>query len=501
MKYRALALALTCLASFASQDAAAQTGAGKKAAQATKSVKSVKSVKSAKPVKKTSATAATAAAAAATGAVAASVAAPAASGIRQADYIVAVVNSEPVTNYEVSLRVERIADQMQRQGAAVPPHDVLVREVLERTILEKAQLQAAQEIGIKVDALAITQSEQAVAQQNGISLQALHQRLQADGISIERFREELRNQLTLQRLREREVDARTRATELEIDQYLQEQQAQQSGRAGTGTGTPSAAAAIGLELGHILVPVPEKVSPAEAAALQARAQSVADKARAGEDFAALARDYSASPESAEGGSLGMRSADRYPELFTQATLALPIGGVAGPLRSGAGFHVLKVLNKAQGSTMAMATQNHARHILLTPSAKLTETAAAQRLADYRQRILAGTANFAELAREVSQDGSAKQGGDLGWATPGRYVPEFEAALAQLQPGEISEPLVSRFGVHLIQLLERRQVQLSQREQRDMVRDVVREKKIEEAYETWLKELRARAYVEYRDAPQ
>ena len=413
-------------------------------------------------------------------------------GLRQTDYIVAVVNSEPVTNYEVSLRVERIADQLRRQGATVPAHDVLVREVLERTIVEKAQLQAAQEMGIKVDELAVSQAEQAVARQNGITPEALHQRLQADGISPEGFRQELRNQLTLQRLREREVDARVRVSELDIDQYLQAQQT---------AGTAASAAGIGLELGHILVPVPEKVSPVEAAALQARAQSVADQARAGDDFAALARNYSASPESAQGGSLGMRSAERYPELFTQATLTLPIGGVAGPLRSGAGFHILKVLNKSQGSSGALVVQNHARHILLVPSAKLTETAAAQRLADYRQRILAGQADFAQLAREVSKDGSAQQGGDLGWATPGRYVPEFEAALAQLQPGEISEPLVSRFGVHLIQLLERRQVELSQREQRDAVRDTVREKKIDEAYATWLQELRARAYVEYRDAPQ
>ena len=497
MKYRALALALTCLASFASQDAAAQTGAGKKAAKTAKSTQSTQSTKAAPsaPSANLNKKAAAAAAAAAAGVSAQSntATAPAASdGIRQADYIVAVVNSEPVTNHEVTVRVERIAAQIQRQGAALPPRAVLVREVLERTILEKAQLQAAQELGITVDALALEQSEQTVARQNGISMAELHQRLQADGISPERFREELRTQLTLQRLREREVDSRTRVTELEIDQYLQTQQTPDS---------PASAANIGLELGHVLVPVPENASPAEAAALQARAQSVADQARAGGDFAALAREHSASPESAQGGSLGLRSADRYPALFTEATLALPVGGVAGPLRSGAGFHILKVLNKAQADSSAMVVQNHARHILLTPSAKLTETAAAQRLADYRQRILAGQADFAELAREFSQDGSAKQGGDLGWATPGRYVPEFEAVLAQLQPGDISEPLVSRFGVHLVQLLERRQVQLSQREQRDMVRDTVREKKIEDAYEAWLKELRSRAYVEYRDAPQ
>ncbi|WP_027996737.1 peptidylprolyl isomerase [Simplicispira psychrophila] len=467
MKYRALAVALACLASLASQGAAAQglrpSGAGKTA--------------TARGLAPSSA------------APAALPAGAAPSGIRQADYIVAVVNSEPVTNHEVSVRLARIQAQLARQGGAVPLHEVLVRDMLERTILEKAQLQAAREIGIKVDALAVTQAEESVARQNGITLAAMQQRLAVDGISPERFREELRNQLMLQRLREREVDARVRVSELDIDQYLHDQQP-----AATGANT-------GIELAQVLMPVPETASPAEVAALQARAQIVADKARAGDDFAALARDYSAAPESAQGGSMGMRSADRYPELFMQATQALPVGAIVGPLRSGAGFHVLKVLAKSQGGASAMAMQTHARHILLVPGPQLSETAAAQRLADYRQRILAGQADFAELAREVSKDGSAKQGGDLGWATPGRYVPEFEAALQALQPGEISAPLVSRFGVHLIQLLERRQVQLSQREQRDMVRDTVREKKMEAAYATWVQELRSRAYVEYRDAPQ
>jgi peptidyl-prolyl cis-trans isomerase SurA len=476
MKYRALALALACLASLASQSAAAQglrpTGVGKNSAMA-RGV--LTSPTAATPPTETSAT----------------------SAIRQADYIVAVVNSEPVTNHEVSARVARIEAQLAARpaGTPAPAHDVLVRDVLERTILEKAQLQTAREMGIKVDTLAVTQAEETVARQNSITLAVMHQRLIADGISPERFREELRNQLTLQRLREREVDARVRVSELDIDQYLRDQQ----------PATDAAAAAhIGIELAQVLVPVPETASPSEIATLQARAQSVADKARAGEDFAVLARNYSAAPESAQGGSLGMRSTDRYPELFTQATQALPVGGVAGPLRSGAGFHVLKVLAKsqnAQGGASAIATQNHARHILLVPSAQLSETAAAKRLADYRSRIQAGQADFADLAREFSKDGSAKQGGDLGWATAGRYVPEFQAALEALQPGEISEPLVSRFGVHLIQLLERRQVELSQREQRDMVRDTVREKKLDEAYATWLQELRARAYVEYRDAPQ
>ncbi|MDD2713782.1 MAG: peptidylprolyl isomerase, partial [Simplicispira sp.] len=446
MKHHAFALGLVCLASLASQGAAAQglrpSGMGKPAF-----ARGLASPPTAAPAAVPAATS------------------PNANTVRQADYIVAVVNSEPVTNHEVSVRLARIQAQMARQGGAQPTPEVLAREVLERTILEKAQLQAARELGIKVDDLAVAQAEQGVARQNSVTPQEMHRRLAADGISPERFREDLRSQLVLQRLREREVEARVRVSDLEIDRYLQNQQ-------------PAAAQAnAAIELAQVLVPVPENASPAEIAQLQARAQSVADKARAGEDFAALARAHSAAPESAAGGGMGMRLADRYPELFVQATQALPVGGVAGPLRSGAGFHVLKVLDKSQGGVPAMAMQTHARHILLTTGPQLSETAAAQRLADYRRRILAGQADFAALAAEHSKDGSAKQGGDLGWATPGRYVPEFEEALKALQPGEISEPLVSRFGVHLIQLLERRQVKLSQREQRDMVRDTVREKKL------------------------
>lgn len=467
MKLRAFALGLVCLATLASQGAAAQglrpSGAGKPA-----------------PSRGWAAPAA---------APAAQPAGTGAATVRQADYIVAVVNSEPVTNHEITVRLARLQAQMARQGGAQPPRETLAREVLERTILEKAQLQAARELGIKVDDLAVTQAEHSVAQQNGVSPEELQRRLAADGISLERFREELRSQLVLQRLREREVEARVRVTELDIDQYLQGQQ-------------PAAnPASTALELAQVLVPVPENAPPAEVAQLQTRAQKVADQARAGEDFATLARTHSVAPESAQGGSMGMRSADRYPELFVQATQALPVGAIAGPLRSGAGFHVLKVLDKSQGGMPAMALQTHARHILLTTGPQLSETAAAQRLADYRRRILAGQADFATLAAEHSKDGSAKQGGDLGWATPGRYVPEFEAALGALQPGEISEPVVSRFGVHLIQLLERREVKLTQREQRDMARDTVREKKLDEAYAQWLQELRARAYVEYRDPPQ
>lgn len=408
---------------------------------------------------------------------------------RQADFIVAVVNSEPVTNNEVLARLARAEAQLAQQGGDMPPRALLAREVLERLILERVQLQQARETGIKVDDYAVNQAEQGVARQNNMSTDELYRRLARDGMSRERFREELRNQMLLQRLREREVEARVKITDLDIDQYLRDQQQNAD------------PASMEINLAHVLVLVPENASPAQVAERQARAQQVADKVRAGEDFAAVAREYSDAPEGQRaGGLLGLRPADRYPELFLTSTRHLPVGGVAGPVRSPAGFHILKVVERNAAGVPSNVVQTHARHILLRTSPQLSEAAAAERLAEYRRRVVAGQADFATLAREHSQDGSAKEGGDLGWANPGRYVPEFEQALAALRPGEISEPLVSRFGVHLIQLLDRREAKLTQREQRDMARDTVREKKLDEAYATWAQELRARAYVEYREPP-
>ena len=195
------------------------------------------------------------------------------------------------------------------------------------------------------------------------------------------------------------------------------------------------------------------------------------------------------------------AAERNRQPILEALRQVPVGGVAGPVRSGAGFHVLKVLERSQGTLPATVLKNHVRHILLRTSPQQNEAAAAQRLADYRRRIERGEATFEALAREFSQDGSAKQGGDLGWAAPGRYVPEFEQVVESLQPGQISEPLVSRFGVHLVQLLDRREVPLTPREQRELARNALQEKKLEDAYVTWAQEQRARAYVELRDPPQ
>jgi peptidyl-prolyl cis-trans isomerase SurA len=227
------------------------------------------------------------------------------------------------------------------------------------------------------------------------------------------------------------------------------------------------------------------------------------EARAGEDFARLARESSDAPGAAQsGGLMGLRSADRYPTLFLEAVQSLPQGGVSNVVRSGAGFHLLKVVDRRKGGMPGMTvTQNHARHILLRTSPQLSEAAARDRLAEMKRRIQSGQADFAQLAREFSQDASAQRGGDLGWSSPGMFVPEFEDAINALSPGQIADPLVSRFGVHLVQLIERRVAPLTQREQRDAARNLLREKKLDEAYERWAQDVRGRAFVDLREPPQ
>lgn len=409
---------------------------------------------------------------------------------RQADFIVAVVNSEPITNNEVRLKVIRAEQVMTQQGAPMPPRGELVRQVLERLISDRAQLQQARVSGIRVEDNAVDGAVQGVAQQNQITVPQLRSRLEAEGIGYSKFRSELRDEILVTRFRQREVESRISVTEQDVDQFLRDQEGN------------SDLSSMDINLAQILVAVPENATADQVAALQARAQQVAERARAGGDFAALANEFSDSPTKANGGQMGLRNAERYPPLFVEATQKVRAGGIVGPLRSGAGFHILKVIDKRQaGMPGVNITQTHARHILLRVTPQLSEQAAAAKLADFKKRVAAGQADFAALARENSDDGSAKEGGDLGWANPGIFVPEFEQVMNGLSPGQVSDPLVSRFGVHIIQVLERREAQLSTRDQRELARNALREKKQEEAYSLWAQEVRGRAYVEYREPPQ
>jgi len=409
-----------------------------------------------------------------------------------ADFIVAVVNSDPITNNDVRTEARRLAQQLAQQpNGPKPTTDELINESLERLIRKKAILQFATEAGIRVSEPDVDRAEESVALQNKIDLAEMHKRLAADGITVSQFRKQLREQITITRAREREVDAKLKVSDSEVEQYILSQK---------NSANP---ADQEINLAQVLIAVPEVATADQLKVLQARAQRALERARAGEDFAALAKELSDASDKANGGQLGLRSATRYPQLFVDATQNLNTGDVAAALvRSGAGFHILKVIEKHAAGLPAMTmVQSRARHILLRTSPQVSEAAARAKLEDIRKRVVAGQGDFAALARENSQDGSAAQGGDLGWASPGQFVPEFEEAMNALAPGQVSPPVTSRFGVHLIQLTERRKVALSPREEREAVRGMLRESRLEDAYGTWERDLRARAYVDLREPPQ
>ncbi|TSE24579.1 peptidylprolyl isomerase [Tepidimonas aquatica] len=402
------------------------------------------------------------------------------------DHIVALVGGQPITASEVRARLARIEVPADAPSSA---RASLAREVLERLIDERALLQVAQEQGVRVSDAEVDAAEAEVARRNGLSVEQLHQRLPSAGLTLASFRANLRDELTLQRLRERE-EARARVSEGDIDAWLRERE------------HPTNPAQVALELAQVFIPVPENASAAQQAQAQQQADDVARRARAGEDFAALARQYSRAPEATQGGRLGLRTADRYPTLFWDAVRAQPAGSIVGPLRSGAGWHVLKVLTQRHVDLPEpTVTQTEVRHILLRADNDAQRQAAVEQLRALRQRIVAGQISFEDAARQTSQDASARDGGRLGWATPGLFVPEFEQAMDALAPGQVSEPVVSRFGVHLIEVLQRRDVPRSARELRDAVRALLRQRKADEALAELVREARARTYVEYREPPQ
>ena len=409
---------------------------------------------------------------------------------RSADYIAAIVNSEPITHYEVRNRLLQVEQQLSARGGSMPPRQELYAQVLERLISERTQIQLARENGIRIDAATLDGAVLNVARQNQISMEQLRQRLLEDGIDYNSFRNGLADQLLLQRVREREVEPRVRITDTDLDQFMREQRENAN------------PADVDLNIAQILIAVPDNTTEAQILPLAAKAQRAFERARAGEDFAAIARELSdAAGARDNGGQIGLRPIERYPTLFVEATQNLAVGSVAAPVRSGAGFHVLKLIEKRQqGFDNLSVQQTRARHILLRTNAQLSESTARERLNDLRKRI-AGGLDFATAARDNSQDGSARDGGDLGWAVQGQFVPEFEEVMNSLAPGQVSQPLTSRFGVHLIQVQERRERKMDAREQREAARGALRERKLDDAFQTWAQDLRARAYVEYREPPQ
>jgi peptidyl-prolyl cis-trans isomerase SurA len=407
--------------------------------------------------------------------------------IVQADFIVAIVNSEPVTNNEVKNRLIRYERRLAAQGASLPSRIDLAREILEDIIREKLQLKLAKESGIRIDDRAVEAAVQTYATQNNISLSELKTRTSADGIGYTQIRTDIQNQLLIQKLRDKEVMGSIAVSDSDIEAFIKEQL------------NAASATELTIDLAQILIVVPEGATPAQIQAFRNRADRIFARAKSGDDFFKLAQENSDAKDARSGGQMGLRAAERYPTLFTEATKDLKVGEITGPVRSGAGFHILKVLEKQLPSSNSFViTQTHPRHILLRTGPALSESAAISKLLDLKKRIESKAIDFATAAKEASQDGSAAAGGDLGWANPGQFVPEFENAMDQLPIGKISDPIVSRFGVHLLLVEERRQSQLSASEQRDVARNVLREKKFDDAYANWIRELRGNAYVEYRD---
>ncbi|OWQ88619.1 molecular chaperone SurA [Roseateles aquatilis] len=406
--------------------------------------------------------------------------------LKPGDYIAAIVNTDIVAASEVIQRTDRAREEARRRGETVT-NELLHKQALDSLIDERAVITYARENGPRVDEPELDRVVVNVATQNKLTMDELRKRLAADGVDFKRFRENLRDQMLSERVREREVQGRIRITDGDIDKYLEQRQAALQDRAQ-------------LNIAQILVPVPEDASLAVVAERRARAESALQRVQAGEDFAKVAKDLSEDANKNRGGEIGLRAADKLPDVFVDAVRDLKNGEVRPQLlRSGAGFHVIKLLERQAGkASINLVVQTHARHILLRPSEQLTPELAARRLTEFKRAIESGRATFEQLARANSEDGSAQEGGDLGWVSPGGFVPEFEEAMDALPLKGISNPVPSRFGIHLIQVLERRDVVLDNKQLREQARNALRERKYDEAYNDWMKELRARAFIETRE---
>ena len=406
------------------------------------------------------------------------------------DTIIAVVNSEVITLKELEDRLKLIERRMQREKIQMPARDVLKGQLLERMIVNRAQMQLAKESGIRIDDIMLDRSVARIAEQNNLSIQSFRDQLEKDGIPFSRFREEIREEITLQRLREKEVDNKLQISESEIDNFL-------AASAGKTQGAEDE-----INIAHILVRVPENASAQQIADRRQRAETAMAQLKSGGDFAKIAASFSDASDAMAGGLIGWRSQSRLPQLYVEVTEKLAPNEISAVVRSANGFHILKLLGKRSASEVQsggarMVQQTKARHILIKVNQVVPASEAKRKLTELKTRLNNKAAKFEDLAKLYSNDLSASKGGDLGWVYPGDTVPEFERAMNALQPGQVSDPVESPFGYHLIQVVERKTEEISRERLRMTARQALRDRKLEEAYEDWLRQLRDRAYVEYR----
>ncbi len=403
--------------------------------------------------------------------------------VQLVDRVVAVVNDEVITRYELNEQKRAVVAQLKRQGVATPPEAELDAQVLERFINEKVQLQYAKEYGIRADDEVVNASLQRIAAENKMSMQQFAAALRNDGVTIEKFRDELKNEIIINRVRDREIESRVVVTDSEIDNYLALAKAQGANQAE-------------YQLAHILVLVPEQATPDQVETRRKRAEEALRQLKTGTPFGQIAAVFSDSNDAAQGGSLGWRQADRLPALYSDAASKLQAGQISDVLRSANGFHIVRLIDKRQGEQKAVVEQIKARHILVRVNDLVSEAEAKAKIERLRDRI-AGGAKFEDVAKLGSEDGSAQKGGELGWVSPGETVPEFEAAMAKAALNTVVGPVRTQFGYHLLEVTERRSQDVTRERTRQSARVALRDRKADEAFQTWLREQRDRATVEIK----
>jgi peptidyl-prolyl cis-trans isomerase SurA len=413
---------------------------------------------------------------------------PASANAKVVDSIQVVVNDEVITRNEVAGRMAQVTQNMKARNAQMPDPATMERQVLEAMIVERAQLQLAKEMGVKVDDRTLDATIGRIAENQKMSVQDMRNQMEKEGMPFSQFREDIRNEIMMQRLREHEVDSKVQVSEAEIDTYMAAAKAAEADR-------------IEVDIAQILVRVPENASPEQIAARAARAEEVMRQLRTGADFARMASTYSDAPDALKGGEIGWRDADRLPPMFATELRKLEPGQVTPVLKTNVGFHILKMAGKrslAEQSDKSIVEQTHARHILIKVTPTMTEGEVKRKLLELKEKMDNNAGTFEELARLHSQDGSASKGGDLGWLYPGDTVPEFETAMKDLKPGQVSDIVQSPFGFHLIQVIARKSEDVTLQKERNAARQVLRDRKMQEAMEDWMRQVRDRAYVEFRE---
>jgi len=415
---------------------------------------------------------------------------PAASNAKVIDSVYVIVNDEVITRREVDNRVNEITARMRAQQAQLPDPEDLRRQVVEAMITERAQLQLGKEYGIRVSDIELDRAIGRIAESQKMSVQDMRNQMEKEGMTFSQFREQIRNEIIMQRLIDHEVDAKIQVSEAEIDTYMAAEKA-------------AAADRVEMDISQILVRIPENASPEQIAARKARADEVARQLRTGADFVKMAATYSDSPDALQGGAVGWRDPNRLPPLFSGELGKLKPGQVTPVMRTNVGFHILKLNNvrkpeSQQQQQDAVVQQTHARHIMLKVTPTQTEDEARKKLLGLKAKIEAKQGSFEDLARQNSQDSLAAKGGDLGWVEPGDIPDELATVMNGLQPGQISDPVKTPFGLHIIQVVERKTQDTSKDKERATARQVLTERKRQEAMEDWARQVRDRAYVEFRE---